>query len=176
MKKLLLTLGLFISCISFAQSNWPEKSLKIIVPFVMGGPTDKVARIIAQNLSLKLGQTVEVQNMTGAGGLIAMNSVSSSPNDGYTLLLYISSIASQSSNEPSLDLISVISESPEILMVSPSLGVDSIAKFIAIYKSNPNQIVFGSIDGYSSSFINFLYSINFPNLEPIFLNTFFFLY
>ena len=165
MKTILILLSLFISSVSFAQSNWPERPLKIIVPFAPGGSTDVIARVIAQGLTSKIGQPVIVENRPGAGGSIGLGAVSSAPNDGYTLLLYTSAISSQNSNE-TLDLVSLISESPEYLMVSPSLGVDSLAKFMVMYKSNPNKIVFGSIDGYSSSFINTVLLSKYLNIEP----------
>ena len=165
MKKLLALITVFLCLNVCAQSNWPERPVKIIVPFSPGGYTDVVARNIAQGLTVKIGQPVIVENRAGAGGSIGLGAVSSAQNDGYTLLLYTSAISPQNSNE-TLDLISVISESPEILMVSPSLGVDSLAKFMAMYKSNPNKIIFGSIDGYSSSFINTVLLGKYLNIEP----------
>jgi tripartite-type tricarboxylate transporter receptor subunit TctC len=72
--------------VSTAASAWPDRSIKIIVPFVAGGSSDTLARILAEGLRDKLGQTVVVENRGGGGGVIGMSAVAGAPADGYTLL------------------------------------------------------------------------------------------
>src|SRR5712672_4809705 len=67
--------------------GYPERSIKIVVPFPAGGPTDVAARLIAQSLSSKLGQSVIIENLVGASGRIGANAVARTTPDGYTLLL-----------------------------------------------------------------------------------------
>ena len=68
-------------------AEYPERTIKIVVPFPAGGPTDVAARLIAQSISIKLGQGVVVENHAGAGGRIGAKMVAGAPADGYTLLL-----------------------------------------------------------------------------------------
>src|SRR4051812_47308024 len=70
--------------VSTAASAWPDRSIKIIVPFVAGGSSDTLARILAEGLREKLGQTVLVENRAGGNGVIGMSAVAGAPADGYT--------------------------------------------------------------------------------------------
>ena len=78
-----------------AQSQWPSKPLKLIVPFAPGGRNDNIARVLAARLGTRLGQNVIIDNKGGAGGTIGTDFVAKSPADGYTLLFVSGSIATK---------------------------------------------------------------------------------
>src|SRR3954470_23196917 len=91
MNKLLLqrcAAGLALIAASAAWAEYPDKPVTIVVPFAAGGPTDKVARDLAEALRKPLGTTVIVDNAAGAGGAIGANKVARAPADGYTLLVH----------------------------------------------------------------------------------------
>ncbi len=77
-----------------AQGSYPDRPVKMIVPFAAGGPTDVVARLLAQKLSEKFGQQFYIENMAGAGGNLGMGAAARSPADGYTILFVSSSYRS----------------------------------------------------------------------------------
>lgn len=128
--------------------NYPNRVIRLIVPFPPGGPTDVVARIMAQSASPILGQPIVVENRPGgAAGTVGSRVVVSADPDGYTLLL---SIAGSLTIAPSLykldynplkDLtpIAIVEESPQILTVNPAMP-NSLASFIAYAKANPGKI------------------------------------
>lgn len=133
--------------------QYPTKPVRLVVPFAAGGGTDLVARAIAQQLTESLGQTVVVDNRAGAGGVIGAEFVAKAPPDGYTLLL--GSPGSLTIN-PNLRIktpydgvrdfapISLATISPFILSVHPSLPVKSVKQLIALLRSKPGQLNYGS--------------------------------
>ena len=137
---------------AFGQSGWPDRVIRIIVPFAAGAFTDVSARLIATELAEQLGQAVIVENRTGAGGAMGTTAVVRAPPDGYTLLLTDTSLSTSPGLYPNLpydavrDLaqISRIAVSPSILLVRPSLGPRTLADLIALAKQKPGEISFGS--------------------------------
>jgi tripartite-type tricarboxylate transporter receptor subunit TctC len=137
---------------AFGQSNWPNRTVQIIVPFVPGAFTDVSARLVAHELSEQLGQPVIVENRGGAGGTIGTSEVVRSAPDGYTLLLTDTSLAIAPSLYPKLnynvtrDLVQIsrIADSPSILLVRPGLGPRSVAELVEFAKQNPGKLTFGS--------------------------------
>jgi len=137
---------------SFAQSEWPTRTVRIVVPFVPGSFTDVSARLIARELSDQIGQPVIVENKGGAGGTIGAAEVVRSAPDGYTLLLTDTSLAISPGLYPKLgfdpvrDLaqISRIADSPSILLVRPGLGPKTVSELIELGKQNPGKLSFGS--------------------------------
>lgn len=135
-----------------AQANWPNQVIRIVVPFAPGSFTDVSARLVAQELSEQLGQSVIVENKGGAGGTAGTVSVVRAAPDGYTLLLTDNSLSISPGLYPNLpydpvkDLmqISRIADSPSILMVRPDLGPKTLAELVALMKEKPGQITFGS--------------------------------
>ena len=117
-----------------AQSDYPTRPIKLIVPFGGGGITDVVARLVAQGLTERLGQSVVVENRPGAGGSIGAQVVASAEADGYTLLL--GTVGTQVVNRmvyPKLSYdpaafvpVSLVSNSPYVLAVAQSLKLDSL--------------------------------------------------
>ncbi|WP_028605792.1 Bug family tripartite tricarboxylate transporter substrate binding protein [Ottowia thiooxydans] len=136
---------------SMAQS-FPDRPLKLIVPFAAGGGTDVVGRGIAVALGSELGQPVIVDNRGGAGTAIGSDAVAKSPPDGYTMLLnggslsYLHAFVAKLPFDTEKDFrrISTVSEQPFVLTVSKSLPVRSVAEFVALAKSKPKTLNFVS--------------------------------
>lgn len=132
--------------------SWPDRPLRLLVPFAPGGVTDSIGRLSAEYLGTHLGQSVVVENRTGAGGAIAVEAVVRSRADGYTLL---TASASQMVMLPAItrvnydaarDLapISIIGANPQVLAVSAKLGVSNLQEFIAYLKAHPGQANYAS--------------------------------
>lgn len=143
-------LGTAPSAVS-AQS-YPEKPVRLVFGLTVGSSSDIMARIVAQKLTEKWGQSAIVDNRPGAGGNIAAAAVVKSEPDGYTLLLSNVSIAIAPSYyrklnyDPVNDLVPVtqVSSVPHILCVNPSLPVNSVKELIALAKSKPGELMFSS--------------------------------
>ena len=131
--------------------NYPNKSIRIIVPQSAGGSTDLVARPLAQRLGDALGQSVVVDNRPGAGSVVGTDLVAKAAPDGYTLLAVAASVTMSPSLyklpfDPLRDLapISQLSSLPNILVVHPSLPVTSVKELVAFVRQRPGQLNFGS--------------------------------
>ena len=139
---------------ALAQSaaNFPDRPIKLIVPYPPGGSTDPVARLLASDLSTRLGQPVVVDNRPGAAGSIGTEAVARAAPDGYTLLLHTSVIATDPTFKKTLpydvkrDLapVTLAVNGPYLLVVNPSLPVKNVAELIAYAKANPGKLNFGS--------------------------------
>jgi tripartite-type tricarboxylate transporter receptor subunit TctC len=137
---------------SFAQ-DYPSRPVKIIVPYPAGGSNDIIARIVAQKLTERCGQTFLVENRGGAGGNIGAEAVATSEADGYTLLLTapppLTTNQSLYKNLPfdpakSFAPVALIASVPIVLMVHPSLNVKNVAELITLAKEKPGKLNFGS--------------------------------
>jgi tripartite-type tricarboxylate transporter receptor subunit TctC len=145
------TFTMLAGSLAVAQ-QWPTKPLTLVVPFAAGGTTDLIGRPLAQNLAVRLGQSVIVDNRAGAGGTIGAGIAAKSPPDGYTLFLatIAHTIAPGMYKNLSYDFvrdfdpITVIAEVPNILIVHPSLPARTPAELIAYAKANPGKVNFGS--------------------------------
>ena len=147
---LCVSIGLLTSTNLCAQS-WPDKPIKMIVPFAAGGSADILGRILSQELAKNLGQNVIVENRGGAGGNIGAELVAKSPADGYTILLASGSmmtvnpfIYKKSSINYVKDLtyITTIATVPMVIAVNPKLPVNSLPELIALAKTK--ELNFGS--------------------------------
>ena len=136
-----------------AQNNYPTKPIRLIVGFAPGGGTDIVARAIAPKMGEILGQSVIVENKSGAAGTIAADQVAKSNPDGYTLLVGHSNsnaiapyVLQSVPYNPATDFtpITYLGYVPNVLVVKASLPVNSVAQLIALAKSNPGQMTYGS--------------------------------
>jgi tripartite-type tricarboxylate transporter receptor subunit TctC len=144
--------ALALPTIARAQDKYPNKPIKLIVPFPPGGPTDTIARVIAQDLSNRIGQVV-VENRPGAGSTMATKDVAAADPDGYTLLLGTSgSLAVAPALYSSMKLdpqkafapIATIALLPHVFVVNNEVPAKSIAEFIAFAEVNPGKINFGA--------------------------------
>jgi tripartite-type tricarboxylate transporter receptor subunit TctC len=135
-----------------AQAQYPQRALKMIVPFPPAGATDVVGRIVAQKLSERLGQSVVVENRPGAGGSIGSDLVAKSAPDGYTILMATSSTHSIGPSlqklpyDPIRDFAAIthVADIPNVLVVSPKLPVTNLKDFVAYAKANPGKLNFAS--------------------------------
>jgi tripartite-type tricarboxylate transporter receptor subunit TctC len=136
---------------SFAQ-DYPSKPLKLVLPYSPGGIIDYVGRTVAQYLGDALGQPVVAENRPGAGGISGTDAVARSTPDGYTLVIMDPAIVINPTLQPSvpydlfkqLTTVSIISSSPEVLVVSPQLPVKSVQELVAYGKANPGRLNFAS--------------------------------
>ncbi|MDQ2780034.1 MAG: tripartite tricarboxylate transporter substrate binding protein [Pseudomonadota bacterium] len=137
---------------ALAQDNYPNKPIRIVVPFSPGGAVDGPTRAIAQQLSKQLKQQVIVENKPGAGATIGSEAVARAAPDGYTLLLASATNAIQSSLYPKLTFnpvddfvgISLLGREPGVLVVIPSLPVKTVAELVALAKSKPGELYYAS--------------------------------
>ncbi|HYJ98765.1 MAG TPA: tripartite tricarboxylate transporter substrate binding protein [Burkholderiaceae bacterium] len=138
---------------SIAQVEYPNKPIKLIVGFAPGGSTDIVARIVAQRLGDRLGQTVAVENKAGAGGTIGADLTAKSAPDGYTLTLGTTSTHAIAAGaysklpyDPVADFtqISLVAITPYLLVVNPEVKASSLAELITLAKSQPGKLNYAS--------------------------------
>jgi tripartite-type tricarboxylate transporter receptor subunit TctC len=137
---------------SLAHAQYPNRPVKLIVPFPPAGATDIVGRIVAQKLGEQMGQSVVVENKPGAGGSIGSDLVAKSTPDGYTLLMATSSthsigpVLQKLPYDPLKDFapITHVANVPNVLVVSPVLPVTSVQELIAYAKARPGQLNFAS--------------------------------
>ena len=148
----LLLAGVVFASVAGAQSSYPSRPIRLLIPFAPGGPTDVVGRLIAQKMAEDLGQPVVSENRPGAGGSVGMVAITGAAADGYTLGVgSASTLAINPSIYPKLpydterDLapIGLVAVGPYTLVVHPSLP-GTLSEFIAYAKANPGRINMGS--------------------------------
>ncbi len=144
----------FAAAFSFGamSQSYPVKPVRLVVPFVPGGPTDIQGRMLGEKLSQRLGQQVIIDNRGGAGGNIGMELVAKSPPDGYTLV--IATVGTWAVNPYLYKLpydvvkdfapVTQVSTSPGVLIVHPSVPVNSVKELIALAKKRPGDLNYGS--------------------------------
>ena len=153
-RHVLLAAALALPALAQAQSGaYPNKPIKFVVPYAAGGLPDTVARHFAQRLSERLGQSVVVDNKPGANGVVAAQVLAASPADGYTFLVTDGSMFSINpaiyknlSYEYKRDFLPVAlaARSPLYLAVHPKTGVNTLQEFVALAKSKPGALNYGS--------------------------------
>lgn len=136
-----------------AQSEFPDKTISLVVPFAAGGSTDLVGRIVADAMAQQLGQQVVVVNQAGAGGVLGATSVADAAPDGYTILMGTIATHALSASlyqtppfDPSADFepISLLVTVPNVLLVNPDFPVESVEELIAKLKAEPEQHAYAS--------------------------------
>jgi tripartite-type tricarboxylate transporter receptor subunit TctC len=133
-------------------AGYPERPVKIIVPFAPAGPTDIMARILVAHLADAIGGTLIVENKPGAGGNIGIGAAAHAEPDGHTLLITSSAyvvnpgLYAKIPYDPYTDFapIAELGTSPNVILVDPKLGVNSIADLIARAKANPDELNYAS--------------------------------
>ena len=132
-----------------AEANYPNRSIRFIVPFAPGGPSDVLSRLVGQKLAESLGQTLVVDNRGSVGGIIGFEIGAKSAPDGYTLLLAANSLLTINPHvylklpyDPQRDLqpITQLTSGGNVVVVHPSVAAKSIKEFIALAKANPGKI------------------------------------
>jgi tripartite-type tricarboxylate transporter receptor subunit TctC len=136
---------------AFAQGTYPDKPIRLVVPFSVGGGTDVVARVVAKALSDRLGQPIIVENRAGAGSTIGTGQVAKSPADGYTLLFASASHAFSPTvyrklaySQDDFAAIAVVNTTPLLLAAHPSVPAKNLREFLALLKANPGKYNYGS--------------------------------
>ncbi|KAF1044419.1 tripartite tricarboxylate transporter substrate binding protein [Xylophilus sp.] len=136
------------------DAAWPERPIRLVVPYTPGGATDVIGRVVGQKLGTALGQPVVVENKAGAAGNLGAAAVAKEKPDGYTLLL--GALTSHSINsvlqaatagfdmEKSFAPISIVGRVPLVVTVGPSVQAKNLAEFIALAKSKPDGLNYGS--------------------------------
>ncbi len=154
--------------------GYPERSIKIVVPFPAGGPTDVAARLIAQSLSSRLGQSVIVENHVGAGGRIGAKAVATATPDGYTLMLggtNINAITGALYKNLGFDPIESFAPIAAIcvdsmaLAISPQVPADTFQQLVRYAKDNPGKLRYGAPPGIYTHFAG-----EFGHIDMVFNN------
>src|SRR5580698_2623945 len=140
---------LLASGVSYGQSanSYPTRQVRIIVPYPPGGPTDLIARLVAQKLGERLGQSFFVENVNGASGAVGAGQVAHSAPDGYTLLVSTNDFAVASVTNTNLPYdpikdftpVSIISTSPQVVAVNPNVPAKNIKELVALIKAAPEK-------------------------------------
>jgi tripartite-type tricarboxylate transporter receptor subunit TctC len=134
-------------------AGYPDKPIRLIVPYSAGGSTDTTARLIAKGLSQRLGQSVIVENRTGAGGMIGQDVVAKAPADGYTLLFSAAGPLAVTPHayakvpyDPihAFTPITLVAKAPLLLVANPELGLNSVQDLIAAARKNPGKMTYAS--------------------------------
>jgi len=136
----------------FAQDKYPSRSINLVVPLSPGITLDAIGRLYAEKLSKILGQPVVVVNRPGAGGIIGAQSVASAVPDGYTLLMtntghvILPVLNKNLPFDPIKDFkgISLIADTPSVVIINPALGVQNLKEFVALAKAKPGTINYAS--------------------------------
>ena len=153
-RALLLALAVALTGASQASAiDYPTRSIKLVVPYPAGGPTDVLGRLVGEYLGRDLKQTVLIENRGGAQGAIGAEAVARAEPDGYTLLFTPSSVLELNpmlykklayDPERELQVLAIVTDLPSIMVVHPSVPAKTIAEFVAYAKQNPGKVNFGS--------------------------------
>ena len=150
--------GVLCAIFTVAASNaafgqpWPSKNIVAVIPFAPGNANDIVGRIVLEQLSKQLGQTIIIENRSGAGGTTGVASVAKGPPDGYTILVHSSTFAAAYSLYKSLpydtfnDFVAVVplAEQPTVLVTAPTKSWKTAGELVAFGKANPGKLNFAS--------------------------------
>jgi tripartite-type tricarboxylate transporter receptor subunit TctC len=151
----LFAMVLLASDLSHAQrvAKYPAHQVRIVVPYPPGGPTDLIARILAQKLGERLGQSFYVENIAGASGAVATGQVAKAAPDGHTLLVVTNDFAVASVTNKTLPYdpvknftpVTIVAASPQVIAVNPSVPAKDMKELIALIKANPEKYNYASM-------------------------------
>ena len=152
LSRAIVTAFLVLNTVHVVAQDYPNKPIRMLVGYAPGGGSDIIARLIAQNLQIKLGQSVVVENRAGAGGNIATDLVAKARPDGYTLLMTPNTVTmapalfSKLPFDIAKDLagVGVIANSPLVLVVNPAVPIASVAELIKFAKANPGKLSYST--------------------------------
>jgi tripartite-type tricarboxylate transporter receptor subunit TctC len=142
-----------LACSALAQQPYPSRPVRMIVPLAPGGTTDIMARIVSTHLATALGQPVVAENRSGAGGVVGTEVVAKSPPDGYTILIISTDTYTTNAviynnlpydSRKDLRALSMLGASPSMLTVHPSLPAKSVKELVALSRSKPKELNYGS--------------------------------
>nr|WP_314073247.1 tripartite tricarboxylate transporter substrate binding protein [uncultured Roseococcus sp.] len=148
---LLATPVLAAPALAQAQAAWPQRPIRIMVPFPPGGSNDVIARPLAERMQQRLGQPVVIENRPGAGGSIGAGQVAQSAPDGHTLMISSSSFAASAAIQQtsydairSFDTVSLLARAPFLVLTNPNFPPRDISELIAYCRARPGEIDFAS--------------------------------
>ena len=142
---------LAIACCATAAcaQTYPAKPIKVIVPYTPGSPVDVLARVVTQQVSARLGQSIVIDNRPGAGTTIGTKLAATADPDGYTLLIGATSFVLSFSLYPNLDYdpvksfapVAMLAYSPQVLVIAPSVPATTVREFVTYAKANPGRSI-----------------------------------
>lgn len=154
LRRAMLAVTLGLAALGTQAQDYPNRAITLVVPYTAGGPTDVAARIMAQRLGERLGQSVVVQNVLGAGGIVGTEVASRAKPDGYTLYFAVNSMAIfphvRPPNNPlpfnPTDFVPIggVAESAHVLVASKTAGFRTVPEMVAAAKKNPDGLSYGS--------------------------------
>jgi tripartite-type tricarboxylate transporter receptor subunit TctC len=152
MKKWIPLVFALLAPLQVLAQAWPSKPVKLVVPYPPGGPTDIVARVVAERLTAQTGQSFIVDNRAGAGGNLGADIVAKAPADGYTLLVATTAHAINKSLFKNLNYdvqrdftpVSLLTQGPLVLVVNPAFPAKNVGELIALAKARPGSVSFAS--------------------------------
>ncbi|MEY4295788.1 MAG: hypothetical protein RLY82_1476 [Pseudomonadota bacterium] len=152
----------FSALSAHAQGAWPNKPIRVIVPFPAGSTTDIIARAIADKMGASLGQTLVIDNRAGASGTIGQAAVATAAPDGYTIMVHSSSHTVSPSTFAKLPFdtekdfvgITPISSTPNVLVIAPSKNIKNLSELLAAARAKPGSINFASAGQGSATHLN----------------------
>jgi tripartite-type tricarboxylate transporter receptor subunit TctC len=149
-----------------ADTTWPSKAIRLVVPFAPGGTSEVVARSVASELTKQLGQSVYVENKPGGAGVIAMQEVAKAAPDGYTLILtHVGTLAvnpTMLKNQPydvnkDFTPITLLAKVPNVFVIHPDVPAKNFKEFVAYVKANPGKVNYGSAGNASAGHLSMEY-------------------
>jgi tripartite-type tricarboxylate transporter receptor subunit TctC len=178
MKKLLVAAAAVLTIFtSAAAEDYPSRPIAMVVPFAAGGPTDVVARILAEGMRASLGQPVLIENVTGAAGSIAVGRVARSAPDGYTLSIghWSTHVVNGAIYKLPYDLltdlapVSLLVSNPQLIVANPKVPATDLKSLVEWIKSNPDKVSAGTAGAGSASHIGGIYFQNFSHTSFLFV-------
>jgi len=145
-----------LNAVEAVAQSYPTRPIKMILPFPPGGPIDTMGRLVAQHMSTSLGQNVYIENRAGGGSSIGMRAAATAEPDGYTLLFASSgplaitpALYKNLDYDPNKNFVPVatVSSGPMVLVVSPTLQINSVQELVAYAKANPGKLNYGATVG-----------------------------
>jgi tripartite-type tricarboxylate transporter receptor subunit TctC len=151
-RRAMIALALLLTLPAIAFAQWPDKPIRLYVPFPAGGAVDIVARVLAAKLADDLGRPIVIENKAGAGGMLATDATAKAAPDGYTLLLTTPSHTINAALQPTLPYdtekdivpISIVAEVPEVLVSHPGAPFKTFPEFVAHARQNPGKLNYSS--------------------------------
>jgi tripartite-type tricarboxylate transporter receptor subunit TctC len=150
-RTLIAAAPLLLSRPAVAQSDWPARSVRVIVPFPPGGSNDAIARPLAEALARSFGQSFVVDNRGGAGSTIGTAEVARAPADGHTLLVTSSTFATSAAVQATpydatrdLETVALLASAPLVMLAAPSFAPNTMAEAVAFIRANPGRVHYGS--------------------------------
>lgn len=148
--RIALAIGLSLAAAGASAQQWPSRTIRVVVPLSAGSAVDITPRVVFEDVATELGQSIVIENRTGASGTIGTRSVATSPPDGYTLLAHSSALVvspltvANAHYDPIKDFVPIapLGELPNVLVVAPQKNIHTVKEFVA--NARKNRITYGA--------------------------------